>query len=155
MNSNPDTEEEVKLRFGICQDKELNNNYGDAQEVDVLLQPYQSQYSSPADIGCHLEVQQEDTERSFCSIGKLKNCFNKRNKLVFLTWRCHNILAARGIPTTRLVMQTDEMAIWGRSQILKRFQLSSPKNTNNHGKNVCIQPIFFHKHTYRFDSRPW
>ena len=138
MNSNPDAEEEMKLCFWICQDKELHNNYGDAQEVDVLLQPYQSQYSSPADIGCHLEVQQEDTENSY--FAQKKNCLNN---LVCLTWRCHNILAARGIPTTRLVMQTDEMAIWGRSQNLKSYQLSSTKIPIIMALNVCLQPIFF------------
>ena len=40
-----------------------------------------------------------------------------------LTLRCHNMLAARGIPTTRLVMQTDEIAILGRSKFLKWFFL--------------------------------
>ena len=65
MNSNPDTEEEVQLCGGICQDDELYDNCEDAQEVDVLLQPYKSQHPSPTDIGCHLEVHQEDAKYSY------------------------------------------------------------------------------------------
>ena len=65
LNSNPDTEEEVQLCGGICQDDELYDNCEDAQEVDVLLQPYKSQHPSPTDIGCHLEVHQEDAKYSY------------------------------------------------------------------------------------------
>ena len=64
MNGNPDAEKEVKLCSGVCKYEELYHNYGDAQEVDVLLQPYKSQHPSPASIGCHLKVQQEEAKNS-------------------------------------------------------------------------------------------
>ena len=55
MNSIPNAEDEMHLCGGVGQDDQLHEYHWDAHEVDVLLQPYQSQHPSPTDIGCHLQ----------------------------------------------------------------------------------------------------
>ena len=103
LNSNPDTNDDVKLFGWVCHNKELCNDHGNAQEVDVLLQPYQSQHPSSTDIGCHLQL--EEDLKKWSPLDYITKCA--------LTWRCHNMLIARGIPKARLEMRIDEMAIFG------------------------------------------
>ena len=46
--------EDGKLGGGMGQDDQFHGYHGDAQQVNDLLHPYQSQHPSPADIRCHL-----------------------------------------------------------------------------------------------------